>query len=255
MSDLTSILQEMNPISLTEMKQVQLMNRVDFKYIMTKENLYDLLESITPLYRIQTIDDEQISNYKTLYLETPHFDMYLAHHNKKLYRQKLRMRSYRKSNKSFCEIKTKINKGRTLKERISIPYDDFYNSFRLKDVKDFISENLIYDKSVLLPHIENQFNRITLVNNKLTERVTIDCNIGFYSHYTGETIELPELVILELKQNGLSESMVKENLMYLRIKSKNFSKYCMGTILTNHEIKSNRFKRKLRYIDKICHNN
>jgi hypothetical protein len=60
-----------------------------------------------------------------------------------------------------------------------------------------------------------------------------------------------DLVIIELKRDGLVYSPVLEMLRQLRIHPHGFSKYCMGSALTNSELRINRFKRKLIEINKI----
>ncbi len=60
-----------------------------------------------------------------------------------------------------------------------------------------------------------------------------------------------QLVIIELKRDGLVYSPVLEMLRQLRIHPHGFSKYCMGSALTNPQLSVNRFKRKLIEINKI----
>ena len=59
------------------------------------------------------------------------------------------------------------------------------------------------------------------------------------------------LVIIELKRDGLVYSPILEMLRKLRIHPHGFSKYCMGSALTNPELQVNRFKTKLIEINKI----
>jgi hypothetical protein len=63
------------------------------------------------------------------------------------------------------------------------------------------------------------------------------------------------LVIIELKRDGLLPSPVLEMLRTLRIHPHGFSKYCMGSALTNGNLPVNRFKRKLIEIRKIINKN
>ncbi|MCF0207422.1 MAG: VTC domain-containing protein, partial [Bacteroidales bacterium] len=119
------ILQSFSPISLEEMGKVKLMNRIDTKYLVTTEMLVDILSLIKDEYFVQSKNGTRISGYNTLYYDTPDLQMYLAHHNRKLNRQKLRARIYTDSNLAFCEIKNKNNKGRTKKKRVEMPVGEF----------------------------------------------------------------------------------------------------------------------------------
>lgn len=251
MKRLAPILQRMTPISLDEMQTVKLMNRVDSKYLLNKEQVALLMQHAEHNFLAQTIDGQQLAPYKTLYFDTEDVAMFTMHHNRKLNRQKLRTRCYRSSQTTFCEIKNKLNTGRTKKLRISIRPDQYNRIFEDPAVVDFIRQNLRFNIDTLLPHVENEFTRITLVNKEKTERITIDGDIRFVNHHTGLSADISELVIIEVKQDGHQPSPFKKLLHELNIKPKRISKYCLGTLLTNPQAKYNRFKAKIRYINKL----
>ncbi len=254
MNRLEPILQSMIPISLDEVQTVKLMNRIDSKYLLCKDQLEQLLLLAASQFRVQTIDGLQLAPYHTLYFDTPALDMYTQHHNRKLNRQKLRTRCYRSSLTTFCEIKNKLNSGRTRKLRVPIRPDQFANCLDDSTVQDFITTHLRFPLDSLLPQVENQFYRITLVNHERTERVTIDGDIRFLNRATGLSADIPQLVIIEVKQDAHAPSPFKTLLHQLHIRPHRVSKYCLGTLLTNPSAKRNRFKAKLRYINKITHN-
>lgn len=251
MNQLLPILEQFPSISLAEMKQVQLMNRVDTKYLLNKLQLEELLQALPRDFFVQSIDNLILAPYKTLYFDTPDAQMYLMHHNRKLNRQKIRTRCYRSSQTTFCEIKNKTNVGRTNKLRVSISPEQFNNLNASSDMMNFINEHARFQLSELVPQVENSFQRITLVNAQKTERITIDGNIYFKNHYTGKEFDISDLVIIEVKQDGNHNSDFKSLLLEHRIYRKRISKYCLGTILTNPSVKYNRFKPKLRYINNI----
>jgi len=251
MTTISPSVSQLSPISLEEMKQVQLMNRIDTKYLMSEDSFIALAPFLAGKYYIQTIKGEITAPYQTLYFDTPDIDMYLVHHDRKMERQKIRTRRYRSTLTTFCEIKNKDNKGRTNKLRVPIHPEMFETALNDSKVQSFIKENLKYNISLLSPQVEIFFERITLVNIEKTERITIDSRIKFKNHHTGKSAIASNLIILEIKQEGRSRSYLKELLLKSHIQPKSISKYCLGTILTNSEAKYNRFKRKLRYIEKI----
>jgi hypothetical protein len=116
---------------------------------------------------------------------------------------------------------------------------------------EFLRKHLRYDPTVLTEHLENNFNRITLVNKAKTERLTIDMNLKFHNLKTDNRADLTGLVIIELKRDGLQPSPILHMLRDLRIKPSGFSKYCMGTALTNPTLKRNNFKERLHMIDRL----
>jgi hypothetical protein len=99
--------------------------------------------------------------------------------------------------------------------------------------------------------VENNFHRITLVNDAKTERLTIDFGIHIRNHETGAEADFDNLVIIELKRDGRVHSPILALLRQLRIKPSGFSKYCIGSTLTNSNLKINRFKKRLHRYEKI----
>ena len=233
------------------MQKVRLMNRVDTKYLISTAQMNSVFERIAPYYFLQVIDDKRLAHYQTIYYDTPQIDMYMNHHAGKLNRMKIRMRSYLDSNLSFCEIKRKNNKGRTKKKRVEIPYDDMMNAASDHDVATFLAENQPFEVSSLSPNLETLFDRITLVDQNLTERLTIDLNLSFRNFVSGSTAVMPDLAVVELKQSGMASSVFKDVLFDMRIKPFKMSKYCIGTCMTRPDVKQNHFKKKLRHIAKM----
>lgn len=247
--EILDIVNSMQPISLEEMKDVRLMNRVDTKYLVTSGQLIAILQGVQERYYAQEVEGNRLSPYCTVYYDTPELVMYIIHHDRHLVRDKVRVRTYVDSHLTFCEVKHKTNKGRTKKKRIQIqPGTDV-----VKDPESvaFLEERQPYPVNSLIPQLETAFDRITLVNYEKTERLTIDCNLVF-RNFTAETkASMGDLVVMELKQDGRAHSLLKEVLFDLRIKPFKISKYCIGTALTRPEIKQNRFKKKIRRINKL----
>ena len=95
-----------------------------------------------------------------------------------------------------------------------------------------------------------KFNRITLANNNLTERLTIDVNLSVQNGYNKKLFD--QLVISEIKQNKYNpKSDYIQILRNMGIPEMRFSKYCIGIIHIYKKIKYNRFKPKLIQINKI----
>jgi hypothetical protein len=242
----------MPSITLEEMRDIHLMDRIDSKFVAPVSLLPQLLEEMLPYFKVQINNGKRIAPYCTQYLDTPDLGLFIMHQNGKLNRQKIRIRSYVDSNLSFLEIKNKNNKGRTSKIRIPVHLSHIQSITDLNDLR-FLEEHSIFESYKLEPSLANNFNRITLVNNQATERVTIDLDLSFRNYKTGDTQSLDHLMVLELKQDGWQHSYFRDILNRLRIKQLSFSKYCMGSVLTNPNIKYNRFKKKWTIINKITH--
>ena len=259
---ISSLINEFEPISLNEMESVKLMNRIDTKYAVPLAVLPDILEAAKTDYFAQEIDGKRIATYDTIYYDTDTLDMYIRHHDRQLVRQKIRIRQYVDSNLTFLEIKRKNNKGRTKKKRIVVPGFDITAATpsRLKHkhredeqltVAEFIDGRSRYTWDSISPHLWTKFHRITLVNKAKTERLTIDMDLVWENVITGENKTFSDLVIIELKRDGNVPSKMTHIMLDLRLHPLKISKYCIGTVLTTPGLKQNRFKKKIRRIEKM----
>ena len=242
----------MQPIGLADMKAVRLMNRVDQKYMAPASLLDELLSRVADGYYVQHIEGNPLAPYRTLYFDTDGLDMYTQHHNQKLNRQKLRVRTYRSTDTTFFEIKNKDNKKKTRKVRIPISPARFDTCLAVTEVADFVNGNTPYPVGSLHPCLENAFERITLVDKAMSERVTIDRGIAFRNRATGFSADIGHLLVIEVKHEvGAPQSAVERALHELHILPRRMSKYCIGTALTDPSAKYGRFKPKLLYIEKL----
>ena len=252
---MTEILNEYDSITLDEMRSIRLMNRIDTKFVTTVPMLRQLLLLAKDDYFVQESQGERISPYYTLYFDTPDCKMYNRHEAGYLSRQKVRVRSYVNAGLNFLEVKTKNNHGRTKKKRIeALNFDpENHSIFNVQSslFSDFLQTYLKYPQQSLVRQVENRFDRITLVNKAKTERLTIDTNLRFHNISTNNYRFMEELVVIELKRDGLQPSPILPLLTKLRIHPHGFSKYCIGSALTNADLRRNRIKPRLHSVEKI----
>ena len=250
LTDCANILDRFSTISLDEMSSIRLMNRIDSKYLANEEQLRQLLEMARDEYMVQSINGIRQSEYSTQYLDDRFNTMYLNHHNGRLTRQKVRIRTYVDTNDNFFEVKLKNNHGRTKKKRIHLSGADTYVQ---EGAAEFLEENgmLSIPLSEMTPKVANHFKRITLVNNGRTERLTIDRQLSFHNSETGLDRSMDNLVVIEVKRDGNTFSPIQDLLRELRIFPSGFSKYCIGMALTTPGIKRNMFNERIRKIEKL----
>lgn len=245
--DLVSILP---PISLDEMSSIRLMNRMDTKFLTNTGTLKRLLVLVQDSYFSQEIENRRIATYATTYFDTPdRHEMFRIHHCGHAPRMKVRVRTYVDSEKTFLEVKRKNNHGKTKKKRIAVASLDDVVQNRVGE--DFLTELTGYTFDNIIPTLSNRFRRITLVNKEKTERLTIDFDLHFFNHETSQKESMDNIVIIELKRDGRQPSPILPKLRELRIKPSGFSKYCIGTSVTNKKLPQNRFKKRLIKIHKI----
>jgi len=242
----------LQPVSLEDAREAGLMDRTDTKYLLPERLLPELLEGVRDRYMLQVVAGKGAGRYHTVYYDTPGLDMYLMHHNGKLNREKIRVRTYVDSAISFLEVKRKTNKGRTMKERMPVVPGALEQLAAWEGATEFMDARAGYAPENLLPQIRNQFWRATLVRKDKMERITIDWGLNFAHCQTGRSAEVHGLVVVELKRDGRdADSLMASLLSGYHIRPQGMSKYCLGTVLTNSEAKNNRYKTKLRHIHKL----
>ena len=229
------------------MDDVKLMNRTDTKFAFKLEKLPLILEKMQPFYRVLSINDKLIHDYRSLYYDTIGRKFYLDHHNRRVNRNKIRFREYVGSDLTFLEIKKKNNKGRTIKKRIKATK---ISDKLTVEQKQYINKIVGQDINVEAKQWIN-FSRITFVHKVQKERLTIDIDLTFNNKDSSG--DLKKIVIAEAKQERMSRSLsdfmkiAKE----LHILPMRISKYCMSTLELNPNLKQNRFKEKKIFINKL----
>lgn len=247
MHRIDSILHQIHPITLGEMDKVELMNRKDTKYFFDRKKLIEILDLLQHDYRVLEIGGHRIFNYRNIYFDTPEFECYHMHHNKRVNRYKIRIRQYVESNLNFLEIKFKINTGRTIKSRIKIAE---FSPILSEEAKRFISEKTNFDPEQLRPTLENDFRRFTLVSNSMRERATIDTDLRFKT--PNGQMQLSNVCIAELKlDTSSSGSPFKLAMRDNFCPEARISKYSVGAAFMYSDLKQNNFKFKKLQINRI----
>ena len=247
--DLTTDLIRFKSVNLEQINQAKLMNRVDHKFVMNRNDLFNLLPALYKNYFVLKIEGVFNHQYTSTYFDTHDLAMYHAHHNQRANRFKIRQRFYHTTGDAFLEIKRKDNKGVTHKSRIEvasvidkIPYRNF----------DFVIGNSQYHPMALMPVMTNEFYRFTLVNKAMTQRVTVDTGLHFFQE--NNSVSLTDLVVTEVKSLRYNmDTTIFNVLANYKIKPTGMSKYAVGMALLNPDLKQNLFKQKINKLKTITH--
>ena len=247
---LRAVMQQFRPITLAEMDGVQLLNRIDTKYVMPSHKLAPFLELVKNEYRILETTPLRYTNYDSLYYDTHDFKLFATHHRGKAGRYKVRFRGYEDTKMFFLEIKHKNNKGRTDKSR-SIRVD--IEQALSPESIEYIGRKTTINATDLEAKLQVRFSRITMVNNAENERLTLDFDLCFEGN--GKTCPMPGIVVVEIKQSSFSaKSAAIAALRELRVRESNMSKYCIGAAKVYPDLRSNNFKEVIHTITKLQHN-
>jgi len=159
----------------------------------------------------------------------------------------MRYRKYVDSGLSFFEIKFKNNKGRTIKKRVRT--QDIW-SYLDQEAIELIHKTSSIDETKYFHSIDINFDRLTLAEKNYKERATIDLGLHYIAN--GKNVGYEQLVIAELKQekadrrSPLTSCLKEHGILPYKI-----SKYCLGMLSCYEGLKHNRFKSKLRTVEKI----
>ena len=242
-------LQRFTPISLSEMDDLKLMNRLDNKFVFSINELGNVLRQAAEHYRVLEINGQREFFYLTKYMDTPDWFFFSEHQKGHADRYKIRMRTYEVNQQSYLEIKHKTNKGQTKKSRIKISNTDGLDD----ECRRFIEEKTHRQADNLNFVSINGFNRITLASFETHERITIDHNLSF--SYEGKSIKLNRLCIAEVKKERSSmRTPIIDIMKNVHGLNTGLSKYCIGISYLHEDLKQNAFKPKKLLINKIERN-
>ena len=241
-------LADLDPTTLSGLESVSLLNRMDTKFLVSESELGALLSALGRDYLVLDPDGRRLHQYRTLYFDTPGFDLYRHHHAGQAVRYKVRSRAYVDSGLTFFEIKAKNERGRTIKHRVST---DTSLSELTPAARALLAEHTPPNERLVEPKLRNDFLRITLVGKACAERVTLDLGIQF--ECDGRTAILPGVVIAELKQSGVDlDSPFIRRMCEIGRYPTSVSKYCVGVALLVQGIEHDAFEANLRELEELA---
>lgn len=247
LSGLAGLAQGFAPITLKQMDAVALLNRTDTKFMLSNAQLLQALEAVQPGYRILAVAGQRLNHYRTLYFDTPDFELYHLHVNGRADRYKVRSREYTDSRESFLEVKHKTCKGRTIKTRILTPQPLVEMTLA---AESWLHGVFPYDSRALEPVLWNTFMRITLVSKQHCERVTLDVDLAFYNESGMARLDGIAVAEVKMDAHGCASPFLAQ-MRTQRVHPRGFSKYVMGVSMLYERVKKNALKPKLLWIEKM----
>ncbi len=239
-----SFLASLNGIGLGELgARADLLTRRESKYIVTLDVVKHLLEATRGRYDVLDIDGRRDFTYQTRYFDDERYSSYLAHHQGRRRRFKVRTRTYVDSGLSFVEIKLKWHRGLVVKRRVPCPagWHDELSGDALDAIRLAHQQLYGYElPGILRPAIDVQYQRSTLVARESACRITIDSGLSFgvgSRRWRSDS----NAFIVEVKSasrtgdcHDLFRTLAQHPLRHL-------SKYCVGLAATG-KVQNHRFR-------------
>lgn len=230
----------------------EVFNRVEEKYVITKEQYLSIVNQL----KYYMLADEYSKNNKfyqicNIYYDTEDNNLIRTSLLKPVYKEKIRLRSYgipSSNSKVFLEIKKKyrgvVNKRRTVL-RLNEAYS-FANTGELPDVKEYMNTQVLKELQYSIKHyrimpkvflsyerraffgIEQNGFRVTFDRNIIARRDDVALECGVF----GERVVPEDTIIMEVKYTHRMPlwfiAILREN----SLDKTSFSKY--GTEYTNY---------------------
>ncbi len=223
-------------------------DRHDTKFIVGANKACATLLAVCDDYRVLEVGGTRLQRYRTVYFDTPGLRFYRDHFRGRPVRYKVRCREYIENGLSFPEVKARTRQGHTWKARMPIP--GLLGAITEAE-RPFLDANAPYPLSgPLLPLLQNEFRRLTLVSRERDERVTVDFGIRFAAE--GRELVLEGIAVAEVKDgDGRRCSPFVDQMRREGIRASSLSKYCVGIALLHDDIRSNVFKPELLKLKNI----
>ena len=232
-----------DPISLDALNdKAAMLERLDNKYIVPASQLLPAFEAFSELFDVLEINGKRSFTYATQYYDDRVAQSYLDHHQGRRKRCKVRVRNYVDAGFSYLEVKLKDIRDVTVKKRLKLEDPKAGLSPEALDFIDYCHTEM-YGNALaraLLPVIEMQYQRVTLVAKEGGERMTIDTNLQFRNNAVERQVVAGQF-ILETKSargNGIADKILRGNHLH---PTKKCSKYCMGMAALGTVERHNRF--------------
>jgi hypothetical protein len=221
-------------VSLDELdRRASLLRRTDTKYVLTTEQLHELLARLATDHQVLEIEGRRAFSYQSVYFDTPDLRCFRDHVGDRMPRFKARTRLYRDTGHCVFEVKLKIGQGETDKRQIDHPADEVD---RLNDAAERCLTDALGDSSImpldspLERSLITRFTRFTLAPVEGSERVTCDREIVLERSGSGAARLSPGAAVVETKSEE-GESPADRAIEELGAKSLSLSKYRTGIAL------------------------
>lgn len=255
-TDILSRLSWFSAINLSELNATaSYLKRIDKKYLLTEDQLTQILEDFALEFKVLDIDGKRVFLYDNVYMDTAEYLFYKQHQEGKENRTKVRTRHYTDSwDLAFFEYKQKEN-GITKKFRYQFPASE--HGTMTKGKKRFfegVYQSLYEEKAPeISPAIRTKYNRMTLVSRDGQERLTIDFNISIRDvrNEKAKNIKLKNLVVVESK--SLSDECISAAIMQMHNieLSNSCSKYSLWVVYSGLAEKWSKFEETMEKIKEI----
>lgn len=258
---LQNVIKSFTSITLLGLQsRAALMDRRDNKYVLTTQEVIDLLERAKESFYLLEIDGLRQFHYLSTYYDSPDFQTHQDHNQGRRRRIKVRHRHYIDSGLHYFEVKLKGFRKLTQKVRTPLEPEKLPSAALSPRLEVFLKETLTehYGEEFALdwlaklrPSISVGYHRLTLVSKRDNKRITLDNGIYFLDESLPKEAQTPHYLnnkrwIIEVKSSLGRTAVDRWLARHRRRPVSACSKYGMGISLLKTPEENNRFRKTLR---------
>lgn len=155
--------------------------RHDKKFLMELQDVQLFINSNVGALEVLEVESLRLFRYVTEYYDTPEYALYRDHYMRRRRRIKVRIRHYRDSEQSQCEVKAR--RGNSLTRKFILPDSTAVGETEMDFIDSTLealnlSERLASSVGQLTHVATTTFDRVTLNRTDTSEKITIDLNFA-----------------------------------------------------------------------------
>ncbi|WP_395153407.1 polyphosphate polymerase domain-containing protein [Ilumatobacter sp.] len=247
----SAMVNELASISLPDLDAIAALQvRNDRKYVVDEATVDLMIGDLAADLKVLEIDGLRTFDYRSVYFDTPDFDLHHAAATGRRRRFKVRTRVYEDSGQAMLEVKTKDGRGRTVKERLDYDIDD--SSQLTPEGRRFLQMALVssdvpvaddvLSHTGLQPVLTTAYRRSTIVHETSGTRATIDCALVCTAP-DGRSVSLDAIIV---ESKSLTAAGPVDRWMWANgHRPVKISKCSTGLAALNPELPSNKWRRIL----------
>jgi hypothetical protein len=236
----------LEPITLEEIvERAALQTRIDRKYVLPLPAAEQFLADLAAAeeLRVLEIGGQRTLGYASLYLDTPALTGYHLAARGRRRRFKVRRRTYLDTGTSYLEVKTRGQRGTTVKERIAETGDGDAEAAFVDDVLGRAGLAAVHSGD-LRPTLRTAYRRTTVYLPASDARLTVDTDLT-WALPGAEDVRLPGVALVETKA-GCAPSSADRRLWRSGHRPSRISKYGTGLAALRGDLPDNRWCPVLR---------
>ncbi|HAX95946.1 MAG TPA: hypothetical protein DCY35_05415 [Prolixibacteraceae bacterium] len=219
------------------------------RFVVSMGLLHEFLDAVRKDYAVFPFGPDLTALNSMVYYDVPGFRLFRDHMNGKAARCQVKLKDAQGNQSPKFEVKFRSNKGVT--EKHFLAFDKDFNPLFTGEVADKFHQLTGVAVTDLSPALSSGSDKFILLNSDHLERIEVDAGLRFALPGSREDGLVIPLAVVRI--SGIPEIGSEATRFFQRrsIRTLSFSRYMLGGSFLLKGQKSNRYKNKIRQIQKI----